>query len=39
MSVALAVTRDGLPVRSWVMPGDTADVTAVARIKDDLWHM
>jgi Transposase DDE domain len=37
--VALAVTRDGLPVRSWVLPGDTADVTAVARIKDDLRHM
>ena len=37
--VALAVTRDGMPVRSWVLPGDTADVTAVARIKDDLRRM
>ena len=35
--IALAVTRDGMPVRSWVLPGDTADVTTVARIKDDLW--
>jgi hypothetical protein len=34
--IALAVTRDGMPVRSWVLPGNTADVTAVARIKDDL---
>src|SRR3954467_7859431 len=45
--IALAVTRDGMPVRSWVLPGDTADVTGpqfarelgartVARIKDDL---
>ena len=37
--VALAVTRDGMPVRSWVLPGDTADVTTVARIKDDLRQM
>jgi transposase len=27
--IALAVTRDGLPVRSWVLPGNTADVTTV----------
>jgi hypothetical protein len=39
--VALAVTRDGIPVRSWVLPGDTADVTTVAKIKDDLraWRL
>jgi hypothetical protein len=37
--IALAVTRDGMPVRSWVFPGDTADVTTVARIKDDLRQM
>jgi DDE family transposase len=39
--VALAVTRDGMPVRSWVLPGDTADVASVARIKDDLraWRL
>jgi len=37
--IALAVTRDGMPVRSWVLPGDTADVTAVQRIKDDLCQM
>src|SRR5271157_4645485 len=39
--IALAVTRDGMPVRSWVLSGDTADVTTVARIKDDLraWRL
>ena len=29
--IALAVTRDGMPVRSWVLPGNTADVMTVAR--------
>jgi hypothetical protein len=39
--IALAVTRDGMPVRSWVLPGDTADVATVARIKDELraWRL
>ena len=37
--IALAVTRDGMPVRSWVLPGDTADVTTVERIKEDLRQM
>jgi hypothetical protein len=39
--IALAVTRDGMPVRSWVLPGETADVATVARIKDDLraWRL
>jgi len=39
--IALAVSRDGMPVRSWVLPGDTADVATVARIKDDLraWRL
>jgi hypothetical protein len=39
--IALAVTRTGMPVRSWVLPGDTADVATVARIKDDLraWRL
>ena len=37
--IALAVTRDGMPVRSWVLPGNTADVTTVARIKEDLRRM
>jgi transposase len=37
--IALAVTRDGVPVRSWVLPGNTPDVTTVQRIKDDLRAM
>jgi hypothetical protein len=39
--IGLAVTRDGLPVRSWVFPGNTADVTTVERVKNDLrgWRL
>lgn len=41
MMVALAVTRQGLPVRSWVFPGSTADVATVAKVKRDLkgWKL
>lgn len=39
--VGLAVTRDGLPVRSWVFSGQTSDVTTVAKVKEDLrgWRL
>jgi len=39
--IAMAVTRDGMPVRSWVLAGNTADVATVARIKQDLhaWRL
>lgn len=39
--VALAVTRDGLPVRSWVLPGNTTDVATVKQVKKDLrgWNL
>jgi transposase len=39
--VALAVTREGLPVRSWVLPGNTNDSTVVKRIRKDLrgWRL
>jgi Transposase DDE domain len=39
--VGLAVTRDGLPVRHWVFPGNTVDVTTVAQVKADLrgWQL
>jgi len=39
--VGLAVTRDGLPVRHWVFPGNTVDVTTVKQVKDDLrgWKL
>jgi transposase len=34
--VALAVTKQGLPVRSRVFPGNTGDVATVAKVKQDL---
>lgn len=39
--VALAVTREGLPVRSWVFPGNTTDVNTVEKLKADLkgWKL
>jgi hypothetical protein len=39
--VALAVTTEGVPVRSWVFPGNTADVTTVEKVKADLrgWDL
>jgi transposase len=37
--VGLAVTREGVPIRSWVFPGNTPDVSTVQRIKDDLRAM
>jgi hypothetical protein len=39
--VGLAVTRDGFPVRHWVFPGHTVDVTTVAKVKADLrgWQL
>ncbi len=39
--VALAVTREGVPVRSWVLPGNTADVTTIDQVRTDLrgWNL
>jgi transposase len=39
--IGLAVTRDGLPVRHWVFPGNTVDVSTGAQVKDDLkgWKL
>jgi hypothetical protein len=39
--IALSVSCDGMPVRSWVLPGDTADVATVTRIKEGLraWRL
>ena len=39
--VALAVTREGIPVKSWVFPGNTADVSTIEIIKKDLrgWNL
>jgi len=41
MVVGMAVTRDGFPVKSWVFPGNTTDVTTVQKIKADLrgWRL
>ena len=41
VTVGLAVTREGLPVRSWVFPGNTNDVTTVEQVKADLrgWKL
>ena len=39
--VGLAVTRDGIPVRCWVLPGNTADASLVGRVQEDLagWKL
>ena len=39
--IALAVTRDGLPIRSWVFAGNTVDVKTIPTIKRDLaqWNL
>jgi len=39
--VALAVTREGVPVRSWVLPGNTTDVNTVEQVRKDLrgWNL
>lgn len=39
--IGLAVSRDGIPVRHWVFPGNTVDVTTVAQVKKDLrgWQL
>lgn len=39
--VGLAVTREGFPVRHWVFPGNTVDVSTVAQVKQDLrgWQL
>ena len=34
--IAMAVTRDGVPVRCWTFPGDTADQAIIRTIKDGL---
>ena len=39
--VALAVTREGIPVRCWVLPGNTTDVDTVQQVRTDLrgWNL
>ena len=39
--IGLAVTRDGIPVRCWVLPGNTADASVVEGIQKDMagWRL
>jgi len=39
--IGLAVTKEGLPVRCWVLPGNTQDMTTVDKVKKDLsgWKL
>jgi len=39
--VGLAVTREGFPVRHWVFPGNTVDVTTIEQVKAELkgWQL
>jgi len=39
--IGLAVTKEGIPVRCWVLPGNTQDMTTVERVKKDLagWKL
>ena len=39
--IAMAVTRDGIPVRCWTFPGDTGDQKIIRKVKDDLggWNL
>jgi transposase len=39
--IGLAVTREGIPVRVWVWPGNTNDQTVIEQVKNDLrgWRL
>ncbi|MBA3508820.1 MAG: IS1634 family transposase [Thermoleophilaceae bacterium] len=39
--IGLAVTREGIPVRVWVWPGNTNDMSVISEVKDDLrgWRL
>ena len=39
--IGLAVTREGIPVRVWVWPGNTNDMSVLQEVKDDLrgWRL
>jgi hypothetical protein len=39
--LAMAVTRDGVPVRCWTFPGNTTDTAIIRTVKDDLagWNL
>jgi hypothetical protein len=39
--IGMAVTRGGIPVRTWCWPGNTADVTMIEQVRADLrdWQL
>jgi transposase len=39
--IGLAVTKEGIPVKCWTLPGNTQDMTTVERVKNDLlgWRL
>jgi hypothetical protein len=39
--IGMAVTRDGIPVRVWYWPGNTADSALIRQVKDDMreWSL
>jgi len=39
--IGLAVTREGIPVRVWVWPGNTNDMSVLKEVKDDMrgWRL
>jgi Transposase DDE domain len=39
--IAMAVTRNGVPVRCWTFPGNTTDTAIIRTVKDDLggWNL
>ncbi|HUO37980.1 MAG TPA: transposase, partial [Mycobacterium sp.] len=39
--IGLAVTRQGIPVRMWIFPGDTSEQLGLRTVKDDLreWNL
>jgi Transposase DDE domain len=39
--IGLAVTREGIPVRVWVWPGNTTDAAVLPQVRDDLrdWRL
>lgn len=39
--IGLAVTKEGIPVKCWTLPGNTSDMKTVERMKDDLrgWKL
>lgn len=39
--LAMAVTKEGIPIRCWTFPGTTSDQVAIRRVKEDLagWQL